>query len=63
MPEPIDPVCAFHAKKWSEHEGGRCMYCPICYRSDLGYEKWVDKEGQSWDLCRSCGELEERSKE
>lgn len=39
------------------------MYCPICYRSDLGYEKWVDSEGQSWDLCRSCGELEERSKE
>jgi hypothetical protein len=20
---PLDPVCAFHGKRWSEHEGGR----------------------------------------
>ena len=55
----LDPVCAFHGKKWSEHEGNRCLHCPICFRSDFGYPKWVDGEGQAWDVCRFCGEAEE----
>ena len=53
----VDPVCAFHGLRWSEHEHGRCIYCPLCFRSDE-YEHWVDETGQKWDLCRECGEAE-----
>jgi hypothetical protein len=59
--DPIDPVCAFHGKRRSEHENGQCLYCPLCFRSDDGYEKWVDEQGQAWDLCRECGEAEAES--
>lgn len=54
----VDPTCAFHGKKWSEHEGGRCLYCPLCFRSDYGYPHWVDEDGQKWDVCQECGETE-----
>ena len=55
---PIDPTCAFHGIKWSEHEGGRCLHCPLCFRSDLGYPKHVDADGQMWDVCVECVEME-----
>lgn len=51
---PIDPTCAFHGKRWSEHEGGRCLYCPLCFRSDLDYPKAVDAAGRAWDVCVEC---------
>jgi hypothetical protein len=54
----VDPVCAFHGKRWSEHEGGRCMYCPLCFRSDDGYPKHVDEHGQTWDVCVECAAYE-----
>ncbi len=59
-PPPVDPTCAFHGKKWSEHEGGRCLYCPLCFRSDFNYPKYVDEEGQMWDVCQECGEMEKK---
>lgn len=53
----IDPVCAFHGKRWSEHEGGRCLYCCLCFRSDLTPDDcWEDEHGQKWDVCKDCGE-------
>ena len=58
----FDPTCAFHGLRWSEHEGGRCLYCPLCFRSDFGYEHWVDDDGQKWDLCKECGEKEAAKK-
>lgn len=57
----IDPVCVFHGKRWSEHEGGRCLHCPICFRSDLNYPHYEDPSGQKWDLCQECGEREAAS--
>lgn len=60
--DPIDPTCAFHGLKWSEHEGGRCLHCPLCFRSDFGYPKWVDADGQMWDVCVECGETEQEMK-
>lgn len=59
----IDPVCAFHGKPWSEHVGGFCYHCPLCFRSDEGYPKYVDEQGQTWDVCKECGELEKEMKE
>ena len=59
----IDPVCAFHGKRLSEHEGGRCYHCPLCFRSDYGYPKWVDTAGQMWDACQECGTLEAQAAE
>ena len=54
----IDPTCLFHGKKWSEHKYGRCIYCPLCFRSDE-YEHWVDAEGQKWDICVGCKKYED----
>jgi hypothetical protein len=50
----IDPVCAFHGKRMSEHEGGRCLYCCICYRSLEPAECVVDSDGQKWDVCKGA---------
>lgn len=54
--KPIDPVCLIHGLKRSEHD---CLYCAICYVTLTPEECWVDKEGQKWDLCESCGKREE----
>jgi hypothetical protein len=47
-----DPVCLFHGRRWSEHEDGRCLYCCICFNSNLTHETCAtDSEGQKWDVC------------
>jgi hypothetical protein len=62
MDEPqgwsVDPVCAIHGKRWSDHEGGRCLYCCICFRSLTPDECAVDRDGQKWDLCEGACALE-----
>lgn len=56
MVRMVDPTCAFHGKKWSEHEGGRCLYCCLCFDSTLTPETcWADKDGVKWDVCMDCG--------
>jgi hypothetical protein len=55
----IDPVCLFHGKRRSEHEGGRCLFCGICFDTLTPEECWEDAEGQKWDLCVPCGKAEE----
>ena len=57
---PIDPTCAFHGLKWSQHPDGRCLYCPLCFRSDFGYPKFVDEDGQMWTTCAACAAEEQR---
>lgn len=53
---PIDPMCAFHRKRWSEHD---CLYCCLCFRSDLTPEDcWEDENGVKWDNCKECKEYE-----
>jgi hypothetical protein len=47
----IDPVCLFHGKRRSEHEGGRCLFCGICFDTLTPEECWEDAEGQKWDVC------------
>jgi hypothetical protein len=47
----LDPVCAIHGKRWSEHDGGRCLYCCICYRPLTHDECAVDGDGDRWDVC------------
>lgn len=58
----IDPVCLFHGKKWSEHEGGRCLYCCICFDTNPPSGWWVDEGGTTWDICNDCQKLEEEAK-
>lgn len=48
----IDPVCATHGKRWSEHEHGRCLYCCICFRPLSPELCAVDTEKQMWGVCR-----------
>lgn len=52
---PIDPVCVFHGMKWSEHEGGRCLYCCICFKTLTPDECAIDYEGVRWDVCTDPG--------
>jgi hypothetical protein len=59
----IDPVCAFHGKRWSEHEGGRCLYCCICFDPLTPEECHVDEAGDRWDVCVPCAEAEKRHAE
>lgn len=54
----IDPVCAFHGKRWSEHEGGRCLYCCICFKTLTPAECAIDELGQAWDVCHDCASYE-----
>ena len=48
----IDPVCLHHGKRMSEHEGGRCLYCCICFNTLTPERCWADEDGQKWDLCQ-----------
>lgn len=52
-----DPVCAIHGKPFSAHEGGRCLYCCICF-APLNPELCAeDSTGQKWDACKGkCAE-------
>lgn len=49
--ESIDPVCAFHGKRWSEHEEGRCLFCCICFEIDPENGWATDSDGVTWDVC------------
>lgn len=51
----IDPVCAFHGKRRSEHI---CLYCCLCFETLTPDECWADEDGQKWDLCIPCGRKE-----
>ena len=51
MSAAIDPTCAFHGKKWSEHDHGRCLYCCICFKTLTPDECAEDLKGQKWDVC------------
>ena len=59
----IDPVCLFHGKKWSEHEGGRCLFCALCFDTDPPSGWWRDEEGTAWDICNECKILEDLAAE
>lgn len=50
----IDPFCAFHNKRWSEHEGGKCLYCCLCFSTLTPDECYVDPNGTRWDVCVPC---------
>jgi hypothetical protein len=55
--EPPDPVCAIHGLPWSEHDGGRCLYCCICFKPLTPDECAEDSDGQAWDVCKGrCAE-------
>lgn len=55
----VDPVCAFHGIPWSQHEGGRCLYCCSCFKTLTPQDCWVDEVGQKWDMCEECGDAED----
>jgi hypothetical protein len=50
----FDPVCAMHGKRWSEHEGGRCLYCCQCFKSLTPEECSVLPDGSRVDVCVPC---------
>ena len=54
----IDPVCAFHGKRWSEHEYGRCLYCCLCFKTLTVEECNVRDDGKREDVCVECAEWE-----
>ncbi len=54
----IDPVCAFHGLRASEHPEGRCLFCCLCFDVLTPAECWRDAQGIAWDVCRACGEAE-----
>ena len=49
---PVDHVCAIHGKRMSEHEGGRCLYCCICFKPLEPDDCATDTDGQKWDVCK-----------
>ncbi len=53
----IDSVCLIHGKKASEHEGGRCLYCCICFAPLTPEQCASDGDGQKWDVCKGPCEL------
>ena len=51
----MDYTCTMHGKLMSEH---MCLYCCLCFEDLTPEECWVDEEGQGWDVCRPCREME-----
>jgi hypothetical protein len=51
MATNIDPVCAIHGKRWSEHLYGRCLYCCICFKPLTPEICAKDKDGNPYDVC------------
>ena len=47
----LDPVCAFHGKRLSEHE---CLYCCICFETLTRDQCHRGEDGQPWDICEPC---------
>lgn len=60
MSASIDPVCAFHGLRASEHEHGRCLYCCLCFDQLTPAECWADADGVKWDICVPCGVAQSR---
>ena len=58
----FDPVCVFHGIKRSEHEIGRCLYCCICFETLTPEQCYTDESGDTWDVCKPCGEKGEQCK-
>jgi len=54
----IDPTCLMHGKKMSEHI---CLYCCLCFKDLKPEECAVDKNGQKWDMCKSCWDSEQKA--
>ena len=52
MTEQVNPVCLLHGKRWSEHEGGRCLYCCICFKPLTPETCVEDSVGDKWDVCQ-----------
>ncbi len=51
MVSNLDPICAIHGKRWSQHLHGRCLYCCICFKPltiDLCAK---DKDDNPYDVC------------
>jgi len=58
----IDPICLHHGKRQSEHEGGRCLYCCMCFRVLTPDECHVTADGMREDVCEACAEMEARGR-
>lgn len=55
----VDPTCAIHGIKWSEHKEGRCLYCCLCFKT-LTYETChILPSGEREDTCNECAAEEE----
>ena len=54
----IDPACAFHGLRWSEHPEGRCLYCCLCFRTLTAEECHLLPDGSREDVCDECAETE-----
>lgn len=48
----VDPTCTLHGKRFSEHDGGRCLYCCICFKPLTPDDCAVDRVGEKWDVCK-----------
>jgi hypothetical protein len=55
-----DPVCLIHGKRASEHEGGRCLYCCLCFTPLTFEECHVRPDGTREDVCNDCAEIEKQ---
>lgn len=54
----FDPVCWPHGKRRSEHEGGRCLYCCLCFKPLTPNECHTLPDGFKEDVCEDCAEKE-----
>lgn len=54
----IDPVCLIHGLKWSEHKGGRCLYCCLCFKPLTPEECHALPGGVLEDVCKDCAKAE-----
>ena len=51
----VDPTCAFHGLKWSEHE---CLYCCLCFKTLTVEECHMLPSGGREDMCNECAAQE-----
>ena len=58
MKNKIDPTCILHGKKASEHEGGFCLFCCLCFKALTPSECHVKADGKLEDVCKPCAEKE-----
>jgi hypothetical protein len=62
-PVNIDPVCLHHGLRWSQHEGGRCLFCCLCFRTLTAEECHQLPDGTREDVCDECAEYERLQRE